>query len=106
MISIKLEMSEAGDAIKAILNKSSALRDKVLYKYQGWKTNKGDRFLVKIKKPGTVDLVGLEDVLNKYGKQYKMDFHLEYPHEKDKSIFWIDAKPSMRIKDANGNTIV
>lgn len=101
MLTIKTEMFETKNIIKALLDKSSSLKDKVTYKYQGWKTNKGDRFAVKINKPGTVDLVGLEDVLNKYGKKYNIDFHLEYPHEKNKDVFWIEARPSVEILDAN-----
>lgn len=105
MIAIKLEMPETRGIVQALLDKTS-LKDKVSYKYQGWKTNKGDRFMIKINKPGTVDLVGLEDTLNKYGKQYKIDFHVEYPHEKNKSIFWIDAKPSDEILHADGSRVI
>lgn len=104
MITIKTEMPETKGIIKAILDNSS-LKNKVTYKYQGWKTNKGDRFAVKINKPGTVDLVGLEDMLGKYGDRYDIDFHVEYPHEKNKDVFWIEAKPSMEIQDVNGKKL-
>ena len=93
------------ESIEALLSKFSSFVD---FKYQGRKKLDGrfyDRFVAKIKKAGSFDLVGFEGMLKKLGDAAGAIFKLTYPKE-GSPAFWIEGRFKDRLINDDGSETI